>query len=139
MSESSRVSGNLLFIKDSLMQFVSSGKQNVLSFRILIGISPADTLSEGKFLTTFLTVASFVRSGKVGMISTFQRNRHFKKVSVNKTFTHVQEQKKSDVVATFRLHSAGVKSRLKMHFHYLILAGRFKFFFPRYHAILYPG
>ena len=28
------------------------------------------------------------------MISTFQRNRHFRKVLVNKTFTHVQEQKK---------------------------------------------
>ena len=27
------------------------------------------------------------------MISTFQRNRHFRKVLVNKTFTHVQEQK----------------------------------------------
>ena len=58
MSESFNVSGNLLFVKDSLIQFVSSGKQNVLSFRILIGISPADTLSEGKFFTTFLTVAS---------------------------------------------------------------------------------
>ena len=58
MSESFSVSGNLLFVKDSLIQFVSSGKQNVLSFRILIGISPADTLSEGKFLTTFFTVAS---------------------------------------------------------------------------------
>ena len=28
------------------------------------------------------------------MISTLQRNRDFRKVSVNKTFTHVQEQKK---------------------------------------------
>ena len=44
MSESFNVSGNLLFVKDSLIQFVSSGKQNVLSFRILIGISPAETL-----------------------------------------------------------------------------------------------
>ena len=58
MSESFSVSGNLLFVKDSLIQFVSSGKQNVLSLRILIGVSPADTLSEGKILTTFLTVAS---------------------------------------------------------------------------------
>ena len=40
------------------------------------------------------------------MISLFQQNRHFRKVSVNKTFTHVQEQKKSDVTATLRLHSA---------------------------------
>ena len=38
MSEKFDVSGNLLF--DSLIQFVSSGKQNVLSFIILIGISP---------------------------------------------------------------------------------------------------
>ena len=40
MSEKFDVSGNLLFVKDSLIQFVSSGKQNVLSFIILIGISP---------------------------------------------------------------------------------------------------
>ena len=58
MPESFNVSGNLLFVKDSLIQFVSPGKQNVLSFRILIGTSPADTLPEGKFFTTFLTVAS---------------------------------------------------------------------------------
>ena len=48
---------------------------------------------------------TFIRSRKVEMIPTFQRNRHFSKVLVNKTFTHVQEQKKSDVAATFRLHS----------------------------------
>ena len=41
MSESFNVSGNLLFVKDSLMQIVSSGKQNVLSFRFLIATSPA--------------------------------------------------------------------------------------------------
>ena len=58
MSQRFNVSGNLLFVKDSLIQFVSSGKQNVLSFRILIGISPADTLSEVRFFTTLLTVAS---------------------------------------------------------------------------------
>ena len=58
MSESFHVSGNILFVKDSLIQFVSSGEQNVLSFRILIGISPADTLSEVRFFTTLLTVAS---------------------------------------------------------------------------------
>ena len=29
------------------------------------------------------------------MASTFQWNRHFRKVSVNKTFTHVQDQKKA--------------------------------------------
>ena len=58
MSESFNVSGNLLFVNNSLIQFFSSGKQNVLSFRILIGISPAETLSEGKFFATFLTVVS---------------------------------------------------------------------------------
>ena len=59
MSESFKnVSKNLLFVKDSLIQFVSSGKPNVLPLGILIGISSADTLSEGKLLTTFLTVAS---------------------------------------------------------------------------------
>ena len=47
MLESFNVSGNLLFVKDSLIKFVSLGKQNVLSFRILTGISPAETLSEG--------------------------------------------------------------------------------------------
>ena len=38
---------------------------------------------------------TFVRSGKVETISTLQRNRDFRKVSVNKTFIHVQEQKKA--------------------------------------------
>ena len=42
----------------------------------------------------FKKKSAFVRSGKVKMISAFQRNQHFRKVSVNKTFTHVQEQKK---------------------------------------------
>ena len=39
--------------------------------------------------------ATFVRSGKVERVSAFQRNRNFRKVFVNKTFTHVQEQKKA--------------------------------------------
>ena len=43
----------------------------------------------------FKKKATFARGGKVEMISTFQRNRHFRKVSVNETFTHVQEQKKA--------------------------------------------
>ena len=43
----------------------------------------------------FKKKATFVWSGKVEMISTFRRNRHFKKALVNKTFTHVQEQKKA--------------------------------------------
>ena len=42
----------------------------------------------------FKKKATFVRSGKMEMISTFERNRHFRKVSVKETFTHVQEQKK---------------------------------------------
>ena len=42
------------------------------------------------------------------MISPFQGNQYFRKVLVNKTFTHVQEQK-SDVAATFRLHSVKCK------------------------------
>ena len=32
------------------------------------------------------------------MISTFQRNRHFRKVSVNKTFTHVQVKKNNETM-----------------------------------------
>ena len=42
----------------------------------------------------FKKKATFVRSGKVEMISTFKRNRHSRKVLVNKTFTHMQEQNK---------------------------------------------
>ena len=49
----------------------------------------------------FKKKATFVRSKKVEMISTFHWNRHFKKMSVNKTFTHVQEQKNDDF--TFRV------------------------------------
>ena len=55
----------------------------------------------------FKKKATFVRSGKVEMISTFKRNRHFRKVLVNKTFAHVQEQKKKrcrrDIPLKFRL------------------------------------
>ena len=50
--------------------------------------------------------AIFVRSGKVEMISTFKRNQHFRKLLVNKTFMHVQEQKKRcrrDIPLIFRL------------------------------------
>ena len=60
----------------------------------------------------FKKKATFVRSRKVEMISTFQRNRHFRKVSVNKTFTHVQDQKKRcrrDIPLIFHL----VENRLK--------------------------
>ena len=51
-------------------------------------------------------------SEKVEMISTFQRNRHFRKVSVNKTFTHVQGQKKK---AMSPRHSAYIPSSVKSH------------------------
>ena len=50
-----------MFVKDSL-QFVSSGKQNLLLFRILIGISPVVTLSMKKFFTIFFTVASEIET-----------------------------------------------------------------------------
>ena len=46
------------------------------------------------------------------MISTFKRNRHFRKVLVNKTFTHVQEQKK----AMSPRHSAYIPSSVKSPF-----------------------
>ena len=54
----------------------------------------------------FTKKATFVRSGKLEMISTLKRNRHFRKVLVGKTFTHVQEQKmrcRRDIPLTFRL------------------------------------
>ena len=43
----------------------------------------------------FRKKAAFVRSEKIETNTTFQWNRHFKKVSANRTFTHVQEQKKA--------------------------------------------
>ena len=43
------------------------------------------------------------------MISTFKRNRHFRKVSVNKTFTHVQQQK----TAMSSRHSAFIPHSVK--------------------------
>ena len=52
---------------------------------------------------------TFARSGKVEMISTFKRNRHFRKVLVNKTFTHVQEQQK----AMSPRHSAHIPPSVK--------------------------
>ena len=57
----------------------------------------------------FKKKATFVRSGKVEMISTFKRDRHFRKVLVNKTFTHVQEQKKAMLLR----HSAYILSSVK--------------------------
>ena len=43
------------------------------------------------------------------MVSTFQQNRHFRKASVNKTFMHVQKQKK----AMSLRHSAYIPSNVK--------------------------
>ena len=53
----------------------------------------------------FKKKATFVQSGKFETISTFQHIQDFRKVFVNKIFTHVQKQKKDDVAATFRLQS----------------------------------
>ena len=53
----------------------------------------------------FKKKATFVQSGKIEMISTFQPNQDFRKVFVNKIFKHVQKQKKGDVATTFRLQS----------------------------------
>ena len=57
----------------------------------------------------FKKKAIFVRSAKVEMISTFKRNRQFRKAFVNKTFTHVQEGKK----AMSPRHSAEIPSSVK--------------------------
>ena len=55
----------------------------------------------------FKKKATFVRSRKVEMISTFKRNRHFRKVLVNKTFTHKSIKQKQrcrrDIPLKFRL------------------------------------
>ena len=51
-----------------------------------------------------------VRSGKVEIISTFKRNRHFRKVLINKIFTHVQEQKKAMLPRHFTYIPSSVKS-----------------------------
>ena len=53
--------------------------------------------------------ATFARSGKVEMISTFQWHWHFRKASVNKTFTHVQEEKR----AMSPRHSTCIPSSVK--------------------------
>ena len=58
----------------------------------------------------FKKKATFVRSGKVEMISTFQWNRHFRKVLVSKTLTHVQEQKKAMSQRYFASIPSSVKS-----------------------------
>ena len=58
--------------------------------------------------------ATFIRSGKVEMVSLFQRNRHFRKVPVNKTFTHVQEQKKAMSLRHSAYIAPSVKSPLAL-------------------------
>ena len=59
----------------------------------------------------FKKEATFARSRKVERISTFQWNRLFRKVLVNKTFMHVQEQKK----AMLPRHSTYIPSSVKSH------------------------
>ena len=54
--------------------------------------------------------ATFVRYGKFEMIFTFHGNQHFRNVSVNKTFTHVQEWKKG----MSQRHSAYIPSSIKL-------------------------
>ena len=46
------------------------------------------------------------------MISTFQWNRHFRKVLVNKTFTHVQEQKQAMSPQHYAYIPSSVKTTL---------------------------
>ena len=67
----------------------------------------------------FKKKATFVRSGKVEMISTFKRNRHFRKVLVNKIFTDVQEQNK----AMPPRHSAYIPPSVKSSLSLLNLLG----------------
>ena len=52
---------------------------------------------------------TFVQSRKIKMISTFQQNLHFRKVSVHRTFIHEQEQE-NDVISTFAYIPPNVKS-----------------------------
>ena len=47
------------------------------------------------------------------MIPTFRRNQHFRKVLVNKTFTHVQEHKKAMSLPPSAYIPSGVKSPQK--------------------------
>ena len=54
---------------------------------------------------------TFVQSRKIKMISTFQQNLHFRKVSVHRTFIHEQEQE-NDVISTFAYIPPNVKSPL---------------------------
>ena len=69
----------------------------------------------------FKETVTFVQSGKFEMISTFQRNRHFRKVSVDKTFTHVQEQKKVMSPRHFAYIPSSVKSPLCIHSYYVFV------------------
>ena len=66
-------------------------------------------LHEYSKMTGLKTKATFVRSGKIEMVSTFQRSQYFRKVLVNKTFTHVQKKKKT----MSPLHSAYSPSSVK--------------------------
>ena len=75
----------------------------------------------------FKKKATFVRSEKVEMIYTFQRNRHFRKASVNKTFTHVQEQKKAMSPRHSTYIPSSVKSPLDLYFYSVTTTSTFSF------------
>ena len=66
-------------------------------------------LHECTKMSVLKKTAAFIWSEKVEMISTFQRSRHFRKVSVNKTFTHLQEKKET----MSPRHSAYIPSSVK--------------------------
>ena len=54
----------------------------------------------------FKKKATFIWSGKIEMISTFQQNQHFRKMSVNKTYACERAKKKRcrcDIPLIFRL------------------------------------
>ena len=65
------------------------------------------------------------------MISNFQWNRHFQKVSANKTFTHGQEQKKKKQAMSL-LHYAYIQSSVKspLHVSKFAISRIFPFPFP---------
>ena len=73
----------------------------------------------------FKKKATFVRSGKVEMISTFKRNRHFRKMLVNKTFMHVQVEKKTMSPRHFAYIPPNGKSPLSLRYNIILKLRRF--------------
>ena len=65
----------------------------------------------------FKKKAAIFQREKVEMVSTFQRNRYSRKVSVNKTFTHVQEQEKAMSPRHYAYIPSSVKSPLGSYRH----------------------